>query len=108
MFPSTELRDRLYLSIKTELEQSAKIEEVKMPATTDGSIDDFTQQWREHKITNYDYLMILNSYAQRSFQDLSQYPVMPWVLKDYQSEEINLDDPAVFRDLSRSIGAHGN
>lgn len=49
--------------------------------------------------------MLLNSYAQRSFKDLTQYPVMPWVLKDFKSEELDLQDPNSFRDLSKPIGA---
>ena len=34
-----------------------------------------------------------------------QWPVMPWVLADYSSPRLKLDDPATFRDLSRPIGA---
>ena len=34
-----------------------------------------------------------------------QWPVMPWVLADYSSPRLNMDDPATFRDLSRPIGA---
>lgn len=49
--------------------------------------------------------MLLNSYAQRSMNDLTQYPVMPWVLKDYKSNFIDLDDPLIYRDLSIPIGA---
>ena len=49
--------------------------------------------------------MLLNPYAQRSMQDLTQYPVMPWVLKDYKSKVLDLSNPAVYRDLSVSIGA---
>ena len=30
---------------------------------------------------------------------------MPWVLADYSSPRLKLDDPATFRDLSRPIGA---
>jgi len=56
-------------------------------------------------MSNFDYLMLLNSYAQRSFQDLTQYPVMPWVVKDYKSETLDLSNPAVFRDFSKPIGA---
>lgn len=48
--------------------------------------------------------MHLNSAADRSFNDLTQYPVMPWVLADYKSAELDLDDPATFRDLSKPIG----
>ena len=28
----------------------------------------------------------------------------PWILSDYDSEELNIDDPKTFRDLSKPIG----
>jgi factor associated with neutral sphingomyelinase activation len=43
--------------------------------------------------------------ANRSFNDLAQYPVFPWVLNDYTSEELDLSDPDIYRDLSRPVGA---
>ena len=43
--------------------------------------------------------------AGRSMHDLAQYPVFPWVLADYSSASINLDDPDVYRDLSKPVGA---
>jgi hypothetical protein len=49
--------------------------------------------------------MALNRMAGRSFNDLTQYPVFPWVLADYTSETIDLADSRVFRDLSKPIGA---
>lgn len=42
-----------------------------------------------------------NYYAGRSYNDLGQYPVFPWILKDYTSEELDLSNPAVYRDLSK-------
>jgi factor associated with neutral sphingomyelinase activation len=30
---------------------------------------------------------------------------MPWVIKDYKSEVLDLSDPNTFRDLSKPIGA---
>lgn len=62
-------------------------------------------KWRRGEMSNYDYLMYLNMASGRSFNDLSQYPVFPWILSDYTSNDLNLDDPAVFRDLSKPIGA---
>ena len=73
--------------------------------TTERNLDVYTQQWTNNQLSNFDYLMLLNSYAQRSFQDLTQYPVMPWVLKDFKSQELDLDDKNVYRDLSKPIGA---
>lgn len=39
--------------------------------------------------------------------NLSQYPVFPWVLSDYESKEIDLTRNESFRDLSLPMGAIG-
>lgn len=49
--------------------------------------------------------MILNKYSGRTHNDVNQYYIFPWILRDYQSEKIDLTDPAVYRDLSKPIGA---
>lgn len=64
-----------------------------------------SKAWQEHRISNYDYLMYLNLAAGRSFCDLTQWPVMPWILRDYKSRTPDLADPRSFRDLSKPIGA---
>ena len=38
-----------------------------------------TSKWLKGEVSNFDYLMHLNVAAGRSFQDLTQYPVFPWV-----------------------------
>lgn len=63
-----------------------------------------TQKWVYREISNFEYLMQLNTIAGRTYNDLSQYPVFPWVLCDYTSPVLDLDDPSVFRDLSKPIG----
>jgi hypothetical protein len=35
----------------------------------------------------------------------TQYPVFPWVIADYASEQLDLNDSKTFRDLSKPIGA---
>ncbi|XP_076871278.1 neurobeachin-like protein 1 isoform X2 [Brachyhypopomus gauderio] len=62
-----------------------------------------TQKWVNREISNFDYLMQLNTIAGRTYNNLAQYPVFPWVLSDYTSEELDLSDPSVFRDLSKPI-----
>jgi Beige/BEACH domain/PH domain associated with Beige/BEACH/Concanavalin A-like lectin/glucanases superfamily/WD domain, G-beta repeat len=64
-------------------------------------------QWQNGKMTNFEFIMQLNSLAGRSFNDLTQYPVFPWVIADYESEELDLDDPKTYRDLSKPMGAIG-
>ncbi|XP_027560675.1 neurobeachin-like protein 2 [Neopelma chrysocephalum] len=63
-----------------------------------------TQKWVLREISNFEYLMQLNTIAGRTYNDLSQYPVFPWILRDYVSETLDLSNPAVFRDLSKPIG----
>ncbi|KAJ2625433.1 hypothetical protein GGI25_000528 [Coemansia spiralis] len=64
-----------------------------------------TERWQHSELSNFDYLMALNTIAGRSYNDLSQYPVFPWVISDYKSKWIDLKDPKIYRDLSRPIGA---
>ncbi|KAK2725772.1 hypothetical protein QYM36_000305, partial [Artemia franciscana] len=64
-----------------------------------------TQRWVRGEISNFQYLMYLNTLAGRSYNDLMQYPVFPWILADYDSPELDLTDPATFRELSKPMGA---
>ncbi len=58
--------------------------------------------------------MILNTFAGRSYNDANQYPVFPWIVKDYKSPfiDFNTKDSAqqekIFRDLSKPIGAQSD
>ncbi|XP_035394817.1 WD repeat- and FYVE domain-containing protein 4 [Cygnus atratus] len=63
------------------------------------------QKWQKREISNFDYLMYLNTLAGRSYNDYMQYPVFPWVLADYHSQTLNLSNPHTFRDLSKPMGA---
>jgi factor associated with neutral sphingomyelinase activation len=72
---------------------------------TNFSIEKYTKIWMEGGMSNYDYLIALNSAANRTRNDLSQYPVFPWVLCNYEGNELNLNNPNIYRDLSKPIGA---
>ena len=50
-------------------------------------------------------MLYLNDCAGRSLNDLTQYPVMPWILSQYDGDAIDLADPTVYRDLSKPMGA---
>lgn len=64
-----------------------------------------TEKWQKGLISNFEYLMHLNTLAGRSFNDLTQYPVFPFILRDYTSEVLDLSNPESFRDLSKPMGA---
>ena len=67
-----------------------------------------TQKWINREITNFEYLMHLNTIAGRSYNDLSQYPIFPWVLADYTSDSLDLTDSASFRDFSKPMGVQND
>lgn len=82
------------------------------------------------QISNFEYLMQLNTLAGRSYNDITQvrfywhsvrnlrhkrwyfnvylhfyvqYPVFPWILSDYSSQNLDLSNPSSFRDLSKVV-----
>ncbi|KAF7990932.1 hypothetical protein HCN44_000737 [Aphidius gifuensis] len=64
-----------------------------------------TQRWVRGEISNFQYLMHLNTLAGRSYNDLMQYPIFPWILADYDSEELDFNEPSTFRDFTKPMGA---
>ncbi|XP_051141977.1 protein SPIRRIG [Andrographis paniculata] len=63
-----------------------------------------TKRWQNGEISNFQYIMYLNTLAGRGYSDLTQYPVFPWVLADYESENLDLSDPKTFRVLEKPMG----
>ena len=66
-------------------------------ALAGNSLAIMTEQWKIGEVSNFEYLMHLNTLAGRSFNDWTQYPVFPWILADYTSERLDLTNPATFR-----------
>ncbi|XP_066518418.1 LOW QUALITY PROTEIN: lipopolysaccharide-responsive and beige-like anchor protein [Hoplias malabaricus] len=64
-----------------------------------------TLRWQRREISNFEYLMFLNTISGRTYNDLNQYPVFPWIITNYDSEELDLTLPSNYRDLSKPIGA---
>ena len=88
----------------------------------------YTERWLSGEISNFHYLMVLNNYAGRSYHDLSQYPVFPWVMmlckakNDSKNEMMMADDFELgehdlfneeimelisFRNMTKPVGALG-
>lgn len=63
------------------------------------SLENATDLWLQGSITSHDYLLFLNALGGRSFSDLAQYPVFPWIISDYTNSK-----PSTFRDLSKPMG----
>uniref|UniRef100_A0A671VJR5 Lysosomal trafficking regulator n=1 Tax=Sparus aurata TaxID=8175 RepID=A0A671VJR5_SPAAU len=93
-FDNTKFRDDVYHNILTS----------DLPNLLEhGNITALTQLWGSGQISNFEYLTHLNKHAGRSFNDLMQYPVFPFILRDYTSETLDLQDPNIYRNLSKPI-----
>ena len=87
-FISLQERDGLYQHLHTlELPHYIVLEEL----TT------VQQSWIDGRMTNFDYLTHLNKIAGRSFNDLMQYPIFPFILKDYFSDRLDLSAEKSYR-----------
>ena len=40
-------------------------------------------QWKNWEFSNFEILILLNIFSNRSYNDISQYPVFPWLLTNY-------------------------
>ncbi|EPY22598.1 hypothetical protein AGDE_13222 [Angomonas deanei] len=62
-------------------------------------------RWATGAVSNYDYLLFLNQIAGRTNMDFNQYPVFPWVIADYTSKHLDLEQPDTFRLFNYPMGA---
>nr|CAB3263579.1 lysosomal-trafficking regulator-like [Phallusia mammillata] len=93
-FKSIAERDLIYNELnKLELPNLATVEDVQS----------MTKAWCQGHIGNFEYLTKLNKAAGRSFNDLMQYPVMPFVLSDYTSQIVDLEGSGSYRLLGKPI-----
>uniref|UniRef100_A0A8C7HL36 LPS responsive beige-like anchor protein n=1 Tax=Oncorhynchus kisutch TaxID=8019 RepID=A0A8C7HL36_ONCKI len=60
-----------------------------------------TQRWQRREISNFEYLIFLNTISGRTYNDLNQYPVFPWVITNYDTGDLDLTLPSNYRDLSK-------
>ncbi|XP_058126854.1 protein FAN-like [Anopheles ziemanni] len=101
----------LYLAFRNETDRDSCFRSITGQtdyAVHDQSPESMTLKWQNGLVSNYDYLLYLNGLADRSFQDLTQYPVFPWIITDYTSAELKLNDSVVYRDLRKPVGALNN
>ncbi|OHT14643.1 hypothetical protein TRFO_14947 [Tritrichomonas foetus] len=66
-------------------------------------IEYYTHKWVNRKISTFDYIIHINNISGRSFNDYIHYIIFPYVLKDYQSNKLNLHNSAQYRDFSQNF-----
>ena len=126
-FKEEKNRDKVRTEILSHLKEPSKlIDDLREPKTLFDNVVGFQTQssgkkkvkkqklskiinsWCNWEISNYELIMWLNFFANRSYLDLTQYPVMPWVLEDYTDPLQKADDEGMrnykYRDLSLPMG----
>ncbi|KAK6164628.1 hypothetical protein DH2020_001492 [Rehmannia glutinosa] len=95
---------KMLLSIDATISGSTKQESNEGSRLFKVMAKSFSKRWQNGEISNFQYIMHLNTLAGRGYSDLTQYPVFPWVLADYESENLDLSDPKTFRKLEKPMG----
>ncbi|CAD8102294.1 unnamed protein product [Paramecium sonneborni] len=68
----------------------------------------YQQNWVGGQLSNFQYLMIVNTFSGRTYNDLSQYFIFPWVISNYKSQQIDFNWKSgsnLLRDLKKPMGA---
>lgn len=78
----------------------------KQPYESEEEVNEVQNQWQKGWISNFELLITLNNIAGRSLNDLSQYYIFPWTVKNFK-DQMNpnfLGNHFNFRDLTEPIG----
>jgi len=67
---------------------------------------EYSKKWVAGKISNLEYLLLINKYSGRSFHDPNQYPILPWVICKFSQIKLNLSEETIFRNLSYPVSVH--
>ena len=56
------------------------------------------EKWEKGLIKNYEYILLLNRYSSRTFNDPNQYPIFPWILMKYSNLQKFNDNSYLFEE----------
>ena len=68
-------------------------------------LDKSFDKWTNGHLDTYSYLMILNTISGRTYNDIAQYPVYPWIIQNYTSNVLDLNNSETYRDFLYPIYA---
>ena len=51
-----------------------------------------TSEWVEERLSTYEYLLFLNKYSARTYNDPNQYPIFPWLIQNYTETKGKKED----------------
>ena len=62
------------------------------------------ENWKNYKISNLKMLMLLNIYSNRTYNDLTQYPIFPWLYIEYKNNNFDINNKQNYRPLDTPMG----
>jgi len=62
-------------------------------------------KWTNGHLDTYSYIMILNTISGRTYNDIAQYPIFPWIIRNYTSNILDLNNSETYRDFLYPIYA---
>ena len=69
------------------------------------SIINIQNLWKNNKISTLEYLMWINIYGNRSFRDITQFPVFPWIIDNYRTNTFeDIINNGSFRNFELPMG----
>ena len=70
---------------------SGKLQSKYFPDKKGFFFTDILNMWKTNKISAFSFIIMSNIFGGRSFNDLTQYPIFPWTIKNYCSEHIDME-----------------
>ena len=68
-------------------------------------ISSIKELWKNNKISTLEYIMWINIYGNRSFVDISQFPVLPWIIDNYITKTFDeIINKKCIRDFKTPMG----
>ena len=52
--------------------------------------EDYTKKFKDNIITTFEYLLLLNKYSSRSYNNIMEYPVIPWLKYENKIRDFDL------------------
>ena len=69
------------------------------------NISNIKELWNNNKISTLEFLMWINLYGNRTYQDIAQYPIFPWIINNYKTKTFQeIIDKDYIRDFKIPMG----
>ena len=92
---------------KNIFQKNIKKTKYSLAAITDINeiIEKSYDKWTNGHLDTFSYIMLINTISGRTYNDVAQYPVYPWIISNYTSKNLNLNDSKSYRNFLYPIYA---